>query len=371
VKILVTGASGYIGSTLVPMLLDAGHAVRAVDRFFFGNEHLPERPGLQKIREDSRRLTERHLEGVEAVIDLVAISNDPSGDLFPDATLEINWASRVHTARLAKRMGARRYILPSSCSIYGYQGPDFVADESAKPNPLTTYARANAQAEVDVLALADGDFTVVALRQATVYGLSPRMRFALAINGMACGAWQKGELPLMRDGSQWRPMVHVRDTSRAQIMMLDAPAAAVNGQIFNVGSAANVYRIGELGERVAEAVPRAVKINWYGDADTRSYRVNFDKIEALGFRAEFRAEDGVHEICRALKAGQVAHTPRTITLDWYRRLSAWHARLTNGAADASGADAELAADPAEMRRWVEAVELHGGILNIQPNGAGG
>ena len=370
-KILVTGASGYIGSTLVPMLLDAGHAVRAVDRFFFGNEHLPERPGLQKIREDSRRLTERHLEGVEAVIDLVAISNDPSGDLFPDATLEINWASRVHTAKLAKRMGARRYILPSSCSIYGYQGPDFVADESAKPNPLTTYARANAQAEVDVLALADGDFTVVALRQATVYGLSPRMRFDLAINGMACGAWQKGELPLMRDGSQWRPMVHVRDTSRAQIMMLDAPAAAVNGQIFNVGSAANVYRIGELGERVAAAVPRAVKINWYGDADTRSYRVNFDKIEALGFRAEFRAEDGVHEICRALKAGQVAHTPRTITLDWYRRLSAWHARLTNGAADASGADAELAADPAEMRRWVEAVELHGGILNIQPNGAGG
>ncbi|MDD9852573.1 MAG: NAD(P)-dependent oxidoreductase [Deltaproteobacteria bacterium] len=370
-KILVTGASGYIGSTLVPMLLDAGHAVRAVDRFFFGNEHLPERPGLQKIREDSRRLTERHLEGVEAVIDLVAISNDPSGDLFPDATLEINWASRVHTAKLAKRMGARRYILPSSCSIYGYQGPDFVADESAKPNPLTTYARANAQAEVDVLALADGDFTVVALRQATVYGLSPRMRFDLAINGMACGAWQKGELPLMRDGSQWRPMVHVRDTSRAQIMMLDAPAAAVNGQIFNVGSAANVYRIGELGERVAAAVPRTVKINWYGDADTRSYRVNFDKIEALGFRAEFRAEDGVHEICRALKAGQVAHTPRTITLDWYRRLSAWHARLTNGAADASGADAELAADPAEMRRWVEAVELHGGILNIQPNGAGG
>ena len=370
-KILVTGASGYIGSTLVPMLLDAGHAVRAVDRFFFGNEHLPERPGLQKIREDSRRLTERHLEGVEAVIDLVAISNDPSSDLFPDATLEINWASRVHTAKLAKRMGARRYILPSSCSIYGYQGPDFVADESAKPNPLTTYARANAQAEVDVLALADGDFTVVALRQATVYGLSPRMRFDLAINGMACGAWQKGELPLMRDGSQWRPMVHVRDTSRAQIMMLDAPAAAVNGQIFNVGSAANVYRIGELGERVAAAVPRTVKIKWYGDADTRSYRVNFDKIEALGFRAEFRAEDGVHEICRALKAGQVAHTPRTITLDWYRRLSAWHARLTNSAADASGADAELAADPAEMRRWVEAVELHGGILNIQPNGAGG
>lgn len=370
-KILVTGASGYIGSTLVPMLLDAGHAVRAVDRFFFGNEHLPQHPGLQKIREDSRCLTERHMEGVEAVIDLVAVSNDPSSDLFPDATLQINWASRVRTAKLAKRMGARRYILPSSCSIYGYQGPDFVADEKAKPNPLTTYARANAQAEEDVLALANADFTVVALRQSTVYGLSPRMRFDLAINGMACGAWQKGELPLMRDGSQWRPMVHVRDTCRAQIMMLDAPAHAVNGQIFNVGSAANVYRIAELGERVAEAVPRAVKIKWYGDADNRSYRVNFDKIEALGFRAEFRAEDGVHEICRALEAGQLEHTPRTITLDWYRRLAAWHAQLKNGADRLSGADAELLADPAEMQRWVEAVELHGGILNIQTNRAGG
>jgi len=370
VKILVTGASGYIGSTLVPMLLEAGHAVRAVDRFFFGGEHLPEHPGLQKIREDSRRLTERHLEDVEAVIDLVAISNDPSGDLFPAATLEINWASRVHTAKLAKRMGARRYILPSSCSIYGYQGPDFVADENAKPNPLTTYARANAQAEVDVLALADADFTVVALRQATVYGLSPRMRFDLAINGMACGAFQKGELPLMRDGSQWRPMVHVRDTSRAQIMMLDAPAESVSGQIFNVGSAANVYRIGELGERVAAAVPREVKIKWYGDADNRSYRVSFDKIEALGFRAEFRAEDGVQEICRALEAGQLEHTPCTITLNWYRRLAAWHAWLKSGPDSISGADAELMAEPAEMQRWVEAVELHGGILDIE-NGAGG
>lgn len=369
-KILVTGASGYIGSTLVPMLLEAGHAVRAVDRFFFGGEHLPEHPGLQKIREDSRRLTERHLEGVEAVIDLVAISNDPSGDLFPAATLEINWASRVHTAKLAKRMGARRYILPSSCSIYGYQGPDFVADENAKPNPLTTYARANAQAEVDVLALASPDFTVVALRQATVYGLSPRMRFDLAINGMACGAFQKGELPLMRDGSQWRPMVHVRDTSRAQIMMLDAPAESVSGQIFNVGSAANVYRIGELGERVAAAVPREVKIKWYGDADNRSYRVSFDKIEALGFRAEFRAEDGVQEICRALEAGQLAHTPRTITLEWYRRLAAWHAWLKHGPDSLSAADAELLAEPAEMQRWAEAVELHGGILDIE-NGASG
>ena len=337
--ILVTGAGGYIGSTLVPLLLHEGYAVRAIDRFFFGRGLLPEHDRLEVVIEDTRKLAPEHFEGVDAVIDLAAISNDPSGELFQEATLEINCDSRVRTAHLAKGSGAQRYILPSSCSIYGFQANGVVADEISPTNPLTTYASANEMAEKGALPLADEMFCVVVLRQATVYGLSPRMRFDLAINGMTYGAWKTGRLPLMRDGTQWRPMVHVRDTARAQMFMLEADPSTVNGQIFNVGSAGNTYQIGPLGELVAGYVPRGVETEWYGDPDHRSYRVSFDKIEALGYRAERTAKDGVVEICQALEAGTIDKTIQTITLDWYKELTRWH-------------------------RIIREVEMYGGIVEI-------
>ena len=338
-RVLVTGAGGYIGTTLVPLLLDEGRAVRAVDRFFFGRHLLPEHERLEVVIEDNRKLTSAHFEGVDAVIDLAAISNDPSGELFQEATYRINRDARVRAARLAKEAGARRYVLPSSCSIYGFQEDGVLATEASPANPLTTYSRANEMAERGVLPLADEAFCVVVLRQATVYGLSPRMRFDLAINGMTFGAWKTGRLPLMRDGTQWRPMVHVRDTARAQMFMLEADPARVNGQIFNVGSAANVYQIGPLGALVAGCVPREAEIEWYGDPDRRSYRVAFDKIEALGYRAGKTAEDGVAEICEALEAGTVDKVIRTMTLDWYRELTRW-------------------------RRIIREVEMYGGIVEI-------
>lgn len=326
-RILVTGAGGYIGTVLVPMLLEKGYRVRALDRFFFGQELLPKHPALEVIRDDSRRMTSAYMRGVDHVIDLVAISNDPSGEAFEEETYAINHASRVRTARLAKDAGVKRYILPSSCSIYGFQDADFIADETLRTNPLTTYAKANELAEQDILPLASNDFVVVILRQATVYGLAPRMRFDLAINGMTYGAWKNGKLPLMRDGRQWRPMVHVRDTARAQLFMLTAPAEEVSGEIFNVGSERNVYQLGPLAERVAKTVPRDVTVEWYGPVDHRSYRVNFDKIHALGYEALYEAEDGVKELCEALQAGVTDRTLKTITLDWYKELVAWQVRL--------------------------------------------
>lgn len=326
-RILVTGAGGYIGSTLVPLLLDHGYEVRAIDRFFFGDERLDDHPALERVQEDVRRLQPEHFDGVHAVIDLAALSNDASGELVPEWTWQINHRARVRVAELAKAAGVQRYILPSSCSIYGFQDPSVIVDETSPTNPLTTYAQANEQAEFGVLPLADDDFCVTVIRQATVYGYSKRMRFDLAVNGMTYGAWKTGVLPLMRDGSQWRPMVHVKDTAEAMRFLLGQDPVRINGEIFNVGSDNNNYQLGDLAQRVARAVPREVTVEWYGDADVRSYRVGFAKIEALGYRAERVAEHGVAEICEALEAGILDRTTDTITIDWYKELIDWDERI--------------------------------------------
>ncbi len=322
-KVLVTGGAGYIGSVLVPRLLKKGYEVIVIDRFFFGDS-LDNNDRLTKIKADCRDIDISYLKDCDAVIDLVAISNDPSGEAFSDATYQINYESRVNTAKLAKEAGVSRYILPSSCSIYGFQEDGYIADENSKTNPLTVYAKANEMAEKEILPLASSSFTATVIRQATVYGYSRRMRFDLAINGMTHGAWETRKLPLMRDGKQWRPMIHVKDTSDAMIFLLETEASKINGEIFNVGSKSNVYQLGDLAEKVASTVGSDIEIEWYGDKDTRSYNVSFNKVKELGFKARFEAEYGVQEIMSQLESGNLEKTTKTITLEWYELLTNWH-----------------------------------------------
>ena len=341
--IFVTGAGGYIGSVLIPKLLDKGYKVTALDRFFFGENKLTAHPSLTIMKQDCRQIKLSDLEGMDAVIDLVAISNDPSGELFQMVTNEINHLARARTARLAKQAGVKRYILPSSCSIYGFQNEDTPITETAKTNPLTTYARANERAELAVLPLADKDFTVTVLRQATVYGHSPRMRFDLAVNGMTYGAWENGVIPLMRNGKQWRPMIHVSDTTDVMCLLLEAEAQVINGEIFNVGTAYGNYQLLELATEIADVLPISVEIKWYGDPDHRSYRVSFDKIkQRLGWSGCFTAADGALDIFQRLSDGTLKKTPETITLDWYQQLVKWHG-------------------------IIQQTSQNGGMLELQPN----
>ena len=320
-RVLVTGAGGYIGSTLVPLLLRAGYSVRALDRFFFGRHTLPQDDQLEVVEEDVRALAMEHLSDIDAVIDLASISNDPAGEEFRELTVQVNHLARLRCARLARQAGVRRYVLPSSCSVYGFQNSHTLCDEGHPINPLTTYACANAAAEGDVLRLADDSFTVVVLRQATAFGLSPRMRFDLAINGMTYGAWESRRIPVLRDGTQCRPMAHVTDLARALQLMLEVDKDVINGQVFNVGSNEANYEIASMAAEITAALPVEVQIEWYGDPDTRSYRVNFDRIANLGFQAQKSAVDGALEVYHALQAGRVRRTPETITLDWYRHIS--------------------------------------------------
>jgi nucleoside-diphosphate-sugar epimerase len=322
VKVLVTGGAGYIGTSLVPMLLERGHQVTVVDRFFFGDEvfsALRENKSLRLVRDDVRWFDGALLAGQDAVIDMAALSNDPSGELDPWKTFEINYLGRVRTSRLAREAGVPRYILTSSCSVYGFR--DGLLDETTSPNPLTAYARANTMAEADTLPLATPSFCPSAVRFATLYGLSGRMRFDLAINGMVMGGHKSGKIPIMKDGTQWRPFLHVRDAARGLIELLGQDPALIRGQLFNIGSDEQNFQIKPLAEMVARSMASHPTLEWYGDPDQRSYRVSFRRArEELHFAPRETPMDAAREIEEALASGSLVPSLRHKTVDWYRHL---------------------------------------------------
>jgi len=321
-KVMVTGAGGYIGTQLVRDLIKAGHEVTAVDRFFFGFEpisDLVKNKNFKVLQKDIRDLTAADLSNHDAVCDLACLSNDPAGEIDPELTYQINRDGRIHVAEIAKKAGVKKYILSSSCSVYG-QGEDPELTEKSPTNPISVYAKSTLQAEEHNLGLSDNNFSVTALRNATVFGLSTRMRFDLVVNLMTLTAFQKGRIIVMGGGLQWRPLVHLSDVSSAFQKVIESEISKVNGEIFNVGL--SNFQIKNLAYLVREELPFPIEIDTApDDPDKRDYNVVFEKAEkVLGFKAKTSVTEGIKEIYLALKAGKVDTGMKTVTVQWYRNI---------------------------------------------------
>ena len=298
-RILVTGTDGYLGSLLAPLLMERGHQVVGVDTGFYregwlyhGQERTPE-----TLVKDLRRLEAHDLAGVDAVVHMAELSNDPAGALSPHITYEINHQGSVRLARLAREAGVSRFVYMSSCSVYGVAEGGEV-DESSQVNPQTAYAICKTLVERDLAPLAGESFSPTFLRNATAYGASPRMRFDIVLNNLAGWAWTTKEIRMTSDGSPWRPLVHALDIAKAVACTLEAPREVVHGQVFNVGDSGHNYRVREIAEIVADAFPGCELSFGESGSDNRSYRVNFDKINSLlpGFSCDFDAEAGAREL---------------------------------------------------------------------------
>ena len=321
-KAFVTGGTGYIGRVLVPMLVKEGYDVTVLDRMFLNYDDVEKDYSdlnVRLIKGDIRDFDPNLLKNMDAVVDLAALSNDPSGDLDPVKTWDINYIGRVRVARMAKKLGVKRYIVASSCSVYGFR--DDIADENSKPNPLTTYAQANIAVEGDNVRLSDNEFSSTALRFATAFGYSKRMRFDIAVNAMTLNALKTNKIRLMRDGEQFRPFVHVIDISRSIINILSQTSDVVCGRIFNIGSDSLNVKLKDLAEVIRQEVDPSSQIEWYGDPDIRSYKVSFNRaFKELKFKTVIDIKKGVEEILEKLKSGELQDLPQTHTVEYYKKL---------------------------------------------------
>jgi nucleoside-diphosphate-sugar epimerase len=304
-RVLVTGHDGYIGTVLVKRFLEAGHDVVGLDTFFYrGCNFGPEVSVVSAFADDVRDVQPVELAGFDAVVHLAALSNDPLGDLDADLTYGINLRGTVALARAAKDAGVRRFIFASSCSMYGQGTGGEALTEDAPLAPLTPYAESKVRAEEELASLADDRFITVAMRNATAYGVSPRLRLDVVLNNLAAWAHTTGHITLQSDGSSWRPIVHIRDISEATLALAEAPDGQIAHRAYNIGVDSENYQVRDLAEIVQRHAPGCdVAFAEGASPDPRSYRVDFGRF-ANGFpdcRLTWTADAGAQELLAAYR----------------------------------------------------------------------
>jgi nucleoside-diphosphate-sugar epimerase len=300
-RVLITGHQGYIGPLMVRVFKQAGHFVAGLDTGYFrecftsGVDTLPD----AEVTKDIRHVEVDDFRSFDCVVHLAALSNDPMGELAPELTMQINHEASVRTARLAKAAGVKRFIFASSCSLYGAASTDDPLSEDTSFNPVSAYAVSKVKTELALRELADEDFTPVYMRNATAYGVSPRMRFDLVLNNLMAWARTSGNIRVTSDGTPWRPLVHIEDISRAALCASEAPRGVVHNEAFNIGRNDGNYRIKDIAEAVSRQVPGAtLDITGETTGDLRSYRVNFDKAlnRLPGFSPRWTIDLGCREL---------------------------------------------------------------------------
>jgi nucleoside-diphosphate-sugar epimerase len=335
-NVLVIGGAGYIGSALLPKLLDKGYHVRVLDLLLFGTEPIAsviDNPRLEIVQADFRQVDKvvEAMRNIDAVIHLGAIVGDPACALDEELTIEVNLMATRMIAEVAKGCGVNRFIFASTCSVYG--ASEEMLDERSALNPVSLYARSKIASEKVLMKMAYDRFAPVILRFGTVYGLSGRTRFDLVINLLAAKAILEGQITVF-GGDQWRPFVHVDDVALAVFKVLEVPQALVYNQVFNVGSDDQNYTIQQVGEIIQRMVPTAELVSMGTDSDRRNYRVDFGKIRnVLGFAPQYIVEQGVRQVIEAIKAGQVKNyqDAKYSNVKYLRQASAAHLiRRQNG-----------------------------------------
>ena len=337
-RVLVTGHLGYIGTVTVPVLQAAGHEVIGLDTDLYGRGTLGDPSAIvdvPNIGRDLRDVEAGDLRGIEAVVHLAALSNDPLGDLDAELTYDINHRSTVRLARLAKEAGASRFVFSSSCSNYGAAAGEGLLDEDGALNPVTPYGISKVRSERDLHALADDTFSPTYMRNATAYGLSPRLRFDIVLNNLVGWGLTTGKVRLASAGTQWRPIVHVEDIARGFAVALAAPREAIHDRAFNVGATRENYRIREIAEMAAAAIPGCeVVINAGAQADVRDYRVDCSRIEReLGYATTWTAAAGARQLADGQRAEGI--TAEDFSGPRFVRIAQIRERLADGTLDAS------------------------------------
>jgi nucleoside-diphosphate-sugar epimerase len=344
-RVLITGHNGYIGSVLAPLVKQAGHEVVGLDTFLFeGGTFGEDSLHVDSIRMDLRDVEVDDLRGFDAVMHLAALSNDPVGDLNPQCTYDINHIASVRLAKMAKEAGVKRLIFASSCSLYGVAG-DSMLDEQADLNPITPYGVTKVLFEKDVAKLADDDFTPTFLRNATAYGVSPRLRADVVVNNLVGVAYTTGEVLIQSDGTPWRPLVHIEDISQAFIAVLHAPRELIHNEAFNVGRSEENYRVRDLGALVEDVVPGSkVRYAEGGGPDPRCYRVNCGKIMRVlpEYQPKWNVRRGMEQLRDAFK--KYGLTREELLGDRYFRIKRLRALQSGGLID-------------ESLRWTSASDL--------------